>query len=337
MKKTLRIALAAALWLALPTTTTLAKSPELTPERILQHLRSPEKKLVIVDTDAFNEMDDQYAIAYALASNQMEVLALNAAPYKDYQNDGDDAWQTGMEKSYNEIERVLGIMGLTGKVPVFRGSPTRVSDAPGFGPVDSPAARNIVKIARKAKSPVYVMCLGAITNVASAIMIDPSIKSKIVVVYVGLNCLDATVAAEYNTRGDMRAVQQVLNSGVPLVVLPASGNVEKGTQVLSVDQEEVKAIKSETPIARFLRSDLPHTFKQTTGNWWHILWDIAAPALIAVPDAFQLEAMPAPVLTDSSLYAFDSTRPRILWMHSLEPKAVRRSCFAAISAWGKPR
>lgn len=336
MKKTLRIALAAALWLALPAPAALAKSPALTPERILQHLRSPERKLVVVDTDAFNEMDDQYAIAYALASSRMKVVAINAAPYKDYQNDGDDAWATGMEKSYNEIERVVGIMGLTGKVPVFRGSATRVSDAPGFGPVDSPAARNIIKVARKAKSPVYVMCLGAITNVASAVMLDPSVKSKIVVVYVGLNCLDASVAAEYNTRGDPRAVQQVLNSGVPLIVLPASGSVERGTQVLSVDQEEVKAIKGDTPIARFLRSDLPHTFKKTTGNWWHILWDIAAPGLIAEPGAFKLEAMPAPVLTDSSQYAFDSTRPRILWMRSVDPKAVRRSCFAAVSEWGEP-
>lgn len=336
MKNTLRIALAAALWLALPATAVLAKTPALTPERILQHLRSPERKLVIVDTDAFNEMDDQYAIAYALASDNMQVLAINAAPYKDYQNDGDDAWATGMEKSYKEIGRVVGIMGLTGKVAVFRGSATRVSDAPGFGPVDSPAARNIIKVARKAKSPVYVMCLGAITNVASAVMLDPSVKSKIVVVYVGLNCLDASVAAEYNTRGDPRAVQQVLNSGVPLIVLPASGSVERGTQVLSVDQEEVKAIKGDSPIARFLRSDLPHAFKKTTGNWWHILWDIAAPGLIAEPGAFKLEAMPAPVLTDSSQYAFDSTRPRILWMRSVDPKAVRRSCFAAVSEWSEP-
>ena len=37
-------------------------------QRILADIRSPRKKKVIVDTDAYNEMDDQFSILFALSS-----------------------------------------------------------------------------------------------------------------------------------------------------------------------------------------------------------------------------------------------------------------------------
>ena len=82
-----------------------------------------------------------------------------------------------------------------------------------------------------------------ITNVAAALMLDPSIKEKIVVVWLGTNCFSNGSLSEVNLRGDYRAGQLVMNSGVPLVVLPASGETGEGTQMLSVDQEDVKAIR----------------------------------------------------------------------------------------------
>ena len=53
----------------------------MTPEQILADIRTDRVKKVIVDTDTFNEMDDQYAVAYAVASPKMDVLAINAAPF----------------------------------------------------------------------------------------------------------------------------------------------------------------------------------------------------------------------------------------------------------------
>ena len=115
----------------------------MTPEKILEDIYSKRVKKVIVDSDTYNEMDDQYAIAYAIASDKMEVLALNAAPFH---NDRSRDFGDGMEKSYEEILRVLEHIGKTGQYPVFKGSRTRISDDPELRPVDSPAARNIAAL-----------------------------------------------------------------------------------------------------------------------------------------------------------------------------------------------
>ena len=145
-------------------------SAGLTPEEILEDLRAPRVKDVVIDSDTFNEMDDQYAIAYALASEKMRVLALHAAPFYDEYNDRSHSVAEGMELSYKEIGRVLEITGNAGKYPVFKGATRSVTEDPdGFDP-ENPAARNLVRIARKAKQPVYVLCLGMITNVAAAMM-----------------------------------------------------------------------------------------------------------------------------------------------------------------------
>ena len=117
-----------------------------------------------------------------------------------------------------------------------------------------------------------------------------------------------------------------------MVLLPASGKDNKGTQVLSVDQEEVKNIKGNSNAALFFRERLPHEFKQTTGNWWHILWDIAAPGLVSCPDAFELEIIPSPVLTEERNLVEDHTRHKIIRMKRVDPKIIRADAFRSISA-----
>ena len=188
----------------------------ITTEGILEDLRSNAVKDVVIDSDTYNEMDDQYAIAYALASDRINVIALHAAPYFDPYNDRSTSFKDGMERSYKEICRVLEVTGNQGKSPVFKGAEHSIAEDPaGFDP-DNPAARNLVQIARKARKPVYVLCLGMITNVAAALMLDPSIKDKIVIVWLGTHCFSKGDLDEFNLRQDYRAGLMVMNSGVPL-------------------------------------------------------------------------------------------------------------------------
>lgn len=306
------------------------KAPLLTPEIVLAHLHNGKAKKVIIDSDTYNEMDDQYAVAYALGNPNMEVISINAAPFH---NDRSTSYEDGMEKSYHEIMRVLKVCGKDrNDYPVWKGSPKRIGESSGFTPVASPAAENIIRLAKKAKEPIYVLCLGAATNVASAVLMEPSIRNKIVVVWLGTNFSDAGHQGEFNLVQDYRAGQILLNSKVPLVLLPASGKDNKGTQVLSVDQEEVKNIKGNSNAALFFREQLPHEFKQTTGNWWHILWDIAAPGLVSCPDAFELEIIPSPVLTEERNLVEDHTRHKIIRMKRVDPKIIRADAFRSISA-----
>ena len=303
------------------------KEPLLTPEIVLEHLHNGKAKKVIIDSDTYNEMDDQYAVAYALNCPMIELQAINAAPFH---NDNSSSYGDGMEKSFQEINRVLRICGKEGEYPVYKGSAERIGDQPDFKPVESVAAQKLIELAHKSEDLIYVLTLGAVTNVASAVLMDESIKDKIVVVWLGTNFSDAGHQGEFNLVQDYRAGQVLLNSGVPLILLPASGQDNKGTQVLSVDQEEVKVMKSNSEAARFFRNDLPRSFKKTTGNWWHILWDIAAPGLISKPDAYELEVIPSPVLTEERVLVEDHTRHKIIRMKRVDPKAIRADAFRCI-------
>ena len=73
---------------------------------ILADIKSPRKKKIILDTDTFNEIDDQYALAYCYVADSMDLLAVTAAPFY---NDKSINHEDGMIKSYNEIKRVLSL------------------------------------------------------------------------------------------------------------------------------------------------------------------------------------------------------------------------------------
>ena len=300
-----------------------------TPEWILEDLQGSRVKDVIIDSDTYNEMDDQYAIAYAVASDKMRVLALHAAPFH---NNRSRSFEEGMELSYKEMERVLSVLGCEGEIPVLEGARKSVSEDPeGFDP-ENPASRNLVRLARKARKPVYVLTLGAITNVAAALMLDPSIKDRIVVVWLGTNCFSRGHLKEFNLLQDYAAGQMVVDSGVPLIILPAMGKPGEGTQVLRVGPEDMKAIEGEGRPQAFYRSELPAEFHDTTGEWSHILWDVAAPGLIAHPESYRLRVIPAPILAEDRTFAFDSTRHRIIWMDSLDRDAVCADLFRCLSS-----
>ena len=136
--------------------------------RILKMLKWPEHKGdVVIDTDTFNEVDDQYAIVYALRSpDRMDVKAIYAAPFDNEKCHGP---KEGMELSYKEIFNILTLAGEEEmKKNVYRGS-ERFLDPATYDPVESEAARDLVERAKNYSedNPLYVIALGAITNIAS--------------------------------------------------------------------------------------------------------------------------------------------------------------------------
>ena len=75
----------------------------------LKNLSVPEGKIdVVLDTDAYNEIDDQFAIAYMLRSKgKLNVKAIYAAPFF---NDRSSGPEDGMVRSYEEILKLLSLM-----------------------------------------------------------------------------------------------------------------------------------------------------------------------------------------------------------------------------------
>ena len=145
----------------------------LTEETMRARLEVPAGRIdAILDTDTFNEVDDQFALAYALFSpEKINLRAVTAAPFF---NDRSSGPGDGMEKSYEEIQRILKLAGRDSADFAWRGSANYLPDR--HTPVDSPAARRIVELAREAKAAgkvIYVLGIAALTNISSALLMAP--------------------------------------------------------------------------------------------------------------------------------------------------------------------
>ena len=108
---------------------------------LLKRLAVPSGKIsAVLDTDAYNEIDDQYAIAYQLrSSDRIRCEAIYAAPF--YIKKRVQSPEEGMEKSYAEIEKILRLCGRADMLPyTMRGSTQYLPDEK--TPVDSGGARS---------------------------------------------------------------------------------------------------------------------------------------------------------------------------------------------------
>ena len=195
---------------------------KLNPMECMNRLTIPGGILrMVLDTDTYNEVDDQFALMYALASpERLNVEAIYAAPFL---NDRSLSPADGMEKSYQEILRLLEMVRQDPvkphdfPIPVLRGSQRYCLDVK--TPVDSDAARDLVERAMASSSfdPLYVVCLGAITNVASAILMQPDIIRRIVVVWLGGNAHHWHDTHEFNLIQHIPAAQVIFDRGLPLL------------------------------------------------------------------------------------------------------------------------
>ena len=161
------------------------RDPSISLPGLIRRLEPPTGPIdVVLDTDTFNEVDDQFALSYLLKQgDRLRVKALYAAPFYNEKSTGP---ADGMEKSYREILTLLPLLGREDLKPlVYKGSPRYL---PSEGePVPSPAAEHLARLAAAytPERPLYVVAIGAITNVASALLLDPSIRDKVVIVWLG--------------------------------------------------------------------------------------------------------------------------------------------------------
>ena len=192
--------------------------------QFLKNLSCPQNKIdVILDTDTYNEIDDQFALAYMLKSAyKLNCKGICAAPFY---NSNSSSPEDGMIKSYDEINKILSLMGE--KVNVYKGSATYLPDENTF--VKSDAAEFMANIANKysPEKPLYIVAIGAITNVASAILMNPKMKENCVIVWLGGHGVHMPITDEFNMKQDIAAARVVYASGVPVVILPCAGVVRQ--------------------------------------------------------------------------------------------------------------
>ena len=255
---------------------------------------------MVLDTDTYNEIDDQFAVVYALLSEQIKVEAIHAAPFFNSRSSGPG---DGMEKSYEEILRLLGRLAHPHEGFVFRGSTTYLP-APDQ-PVQSEAASDLIERAMSERDDVlYVVPIGAITNVASAILLEPRIIERIVVVWLGGQPHYWPTAREFNLQQDVAASQLILNCGVPLVRIPTKNVAE---HVRTTLPEIKRFVKGRGEIGDYLY-EIFNAYRADHYAFSKVIWDITCIAYLLNPGWMPTRVCHSPILTSEVTWSSDSSR-----------------------------
>jgi len=284
----------------------------------------------ILDTDTYNEIDDQFALVQMLLSKErIDVLSINAAPFS--MNNRSDDPQKGMELSYEEIFRLLKKINFKKNNFVFKGSTKYV----GFDkkPIDSPAADNIIQNALKCSEsdPLYVVAIGAITNVASAILKEPEIINKILVVWLGGNALYWPENNEFNLKQDIGGAQVLFDSGVSLVLVPCKGVT---SHLISTVPEIEKYIEPHGEIGKFLAM----RFKEYNNNhkgWSKEIWDMAAVSWVLNEEWAPTNIAPSPILLDDKTWTFDENRHPIKIVYDIKRDLILQDFIEKLENFSK--
>lgn len=229
---------------------------------------------VVIDTDTFNEIDDQFALAYLIRnSDRLRLRGIYAAPFL---NARVNSPAEGMDKSYQEIFNILRMMNradLGGLV--FRGSERFLPDE--ATPADSPAARDLAERAMRytPEKPLYVIAIAAITNIASALLLEPAIAERMVIVWLGGHAFEWPNNHEFNLRQDVAAARVIFDSGAAVVLLPCAGVVS----AFATTQPELETwLRGKNALCDYLvKVTCDEAAESKRGACWSkAIWDVTA-------------------------------------------------------------
>ena len=270
-----------------------------------QNSDSKNKTLVIFDTDANNELDDQHALAYLLLNGEdfiVKGITVNAT-----YNGGD------IEEHFIEADRVVKLCNLDGVIPIYKGANAAfpeirnsISNA-SFDGVE--AVDFIIESAKSSTVPIVVLAVGKLTNLALALEKDPSIEPLIRIVWLGSNYPEP---GEYNQDNDTAAINYLLNREVHFEMVTVRYGKPTGTDAVKVTQLEANEMmpglgpEITQPVEGRHGGRYSNFGDYSVSLFEHIdyhgdppsrsLFDMAAVAIVKNPDWAQYSEIPAPIL-----------------------------------------
>lgn len=172
----------------------------------------PDKKIrVIIDTDAACEADDQFAIAHALMTQKFIVKGIISEHFGVIANLDTE------NESFEEIKKVLKLMKRE-EIPVFHGSKLPLKNS--SQPHTSEGIEFIISEALKeSEHQLFVLCQGAVTNVACALLKCPEIARKMTVISI-IGGEYPNGGGEFNLQNDYLSANVLFSSGVELWQVP---------------------------------------------------------------------------------------------------------------------
>jgi len=264
---------------------------------------------LIIDSDAAAEIDDLYAIALALsAPDRFEIEGFVATHFAASATGA--AGPESTNASYRAIEELLEAAGLSGAYPVTRGAhPMQYLawPSPGEG-VDF-----ILERARAGspERPLWVVSIGACTNIASAICRDPAIAPNVRFVFHSRSAETwPERSVQFNVKGDVTAARTLLQSAAPLVWL------DTGTNLCRSFDQTARTLAPTGELGRYLhgfRRRNPCFMRDDKG-----FFDLADIAWMLQPALCRDEVVPAPTMDPAMFFNHERTHGMMRRVYAIE-------------------
>ncbi|MCM1343716.1 MAG: nucleoside hydrolase [Lachnospiraceae bacterium] len=285
-----------------------------------------KKKRVIIDSDAKNEADDQFAIVQALLSEGFDLRGLIAAHFG-----GENSRQT-MQESYDEIMLLLELMGMKGRVRVEKGAPAAMPDE--HTPIRSPGAELIIEEAmREDARPLYIAFIGAITDMASALLLEPEIaKRNITVIWIGGAAWPAG-GWEYNLKNDVNAANVIFKSSLELWQIPS--NVYNRMPVSYAELWD--RVRPNGKIGKYLAENVVRFNDQWTSGpaEYRVLGDSPAVGVIIYEDCGEWEQRPAPEVDRDMKYHHTGKHRPIRVCKNIDARFILEDLYAKLKLFSQ--
>ena len=273
---------------------------------------------VILDTDTYNECDDQFALSYIIKNKKLfNIEAITIAPYSHATRNVSVI--EGQELSYNEVVKISKWLNFDTKDKVFKGSMDYLQN--GYYE-NNPAVDKIIEVALK-NDKTYILAIGAITNIALAIKKEPSIIDKIEVIWLGGNELGYADNMEYNFRQDIKAVKVVFDSKVKLTILPCKNVISK----LKIDINTLKEkIGNKSELCNYLidrfYNDGYHGIQEE-----RVIWDISVIAYMINKHWFEVKEISCPIINEDSSYSLTDNLHKIKIVTDINSEEIYEDLF----------
>jgi purine nucleosidase len=240
-----------------------------------------QKQKVWLDADTGNEMDDLYAIARLVKESSIDLVGLSAAHFNNADLLVFDTWNgystKGLEtckESQRLNEQILKALNRS-DIPHPMGSDRQIGRAWGQEDArDSPAARAIIAAAKALPDgqKLDVLTLGALSNIATAVILAPEILPKIRCFSLGAKYDPKTKVwdkSEFNIRNDLNAFDYLLNrEGFDLTIMPLEAALPLQFQRVDTYARLDEKIEIEKILADRWREHNPQDTKR-------VMWDLA--------------------------------------------------------------
>lgn len=305
----------------------------MTQEQFFRNLSAPRRPVdVILDTDTYNEIDDQFAIAYMIKHGErLNVKGICAAPFL---NENSISPADGMHRSYDEIMKLLTLAKREDlKSLVHRGSEGYMQSE--TVPQKSDACDFMAALADSYSpdDPLYIVAIGAITNVASAIVKNPRMIENCVIVWLGGHAVHMPRgSSEFNMVQDIHAARIIFGCGVPLVQLPCNGVV---SHFATSKQELEYWLRGKNELCDYLcENTIKAAESYAAGKpWTRPIWDVTAVAWL-INDRGQFmndKLIHSPIPEFDHNYAYNDTRHFIRYVYNINRDNLFEDLFRVLA------